>query len=195
MSQHRAQIVVLCEDRQQDVFVRKMIEHRKGKDFHRRQVTSRICPKGAGEAFVRTVFPQEVRTYRSKSFLNICLVVVIDADVSSVAHRIRQLESALGDQRLEPVRKGEKILILVPKRNIETWIRHFEGEMVDESISYKKRGNFMDCKPSARAMSLECRSGVPEAAPDSIKTGCKEMQRDAESLQSELTVKRFSYCS
>lgn len=58
MSQRRVQIVILCEDRQQEVFARHFLKKR---GFTGR-VDPKICPSGSqsGEQYVRTEYPKEL---------------------------------------------------------------------------------------------------------------------------------------
>ncbi|MEQ9355381.1 hypothetical protein [Coleofasciculus chthonoplastes] len=62
MSQRRVQIVILCEDRQQEVFARHFLKKRGFNGIFR----AKICPPGrqSGEQYVRTQYPVEVKTYR-----------------------------------------------------------------------------------------------------------------------------------
>ncbi|MDB9307311.1 hypothetical protein PN471_01285 [Aphanizomenon sp. CS-733/32] len=62
MSQRRVQIVILCEDKQQEVFAMHFLQKR-GFTLDRNFRTE-ICPKGAGEQFVREKYAKEVVEYR-----------------------------------------------------------------------------------------------------------------------------------
>ena len=112
MTQNRQTIVILCEDRQQYVFARYFLQ-KKGLTG---KFIDRSCPSGrqAGEQYVRERYALEVKAHRSKNYLNICLIVVIDADKGTVAERIKQLDSVLEEKR----HYKEKIAIFVPRRNI-----------------------------------------------------------------------------
>ncbi|WP_225912588.1 hypothetical protein [Nostoc flagelliforme] len=94
MSQRRIQILVLCEDRQQEVFARHFLKIR---GFNG-TIRFLPCPDGSqsAEQYVRLCYPKEVKAYRSKvSYLSIGLVVVIDADKKTVDERLKQLDDAL----------------------------------------------------------------------------------------------------
>ena len=57
--------------------------------------------------------------YRAKAnHQRIALIVVIDADLDTVARRQQQLDETLGESSRQPV---ERIALVVPRRNIETW--------------------------------------------------------------------------
>ncbi|MEE3715506.1 hypothetical protein V2H45_01965 [Tumidithrix elongata RA019] len=179
MTQPRKTIVILCEDLQQEVFVRSFLQKR---GFNRRWFSPNICPSGqqSGEQFVRDRYPAEVRAYRSKkNHLDIALVVVIDADTNEVENRFKQLEQALKDQSLPPRQPDEKIAVFVPKRNIETWIHYLMGESVDELTAYSKfsrqEGN---CKPYVEELAVQCQQvGLTDDAPLSMRIACAELQK------------------
>ena len=96
MTQRRATVVILCEDRQQEVFARQFLQKRGFPGPFRVEV----CPKGeqSGEQYVRERYPKEVKAYRSKrNHLSIYLVVLIDADNKTVDERLSQLDLTLED--------------------------------------------------------------------------------------------------
>lgn len=138
MSKRRVEVVILCEDRQQEVFARYFLVSR---GFEPRRMRPIISPSGAqsAEQFVRERFSREVRAYRSKrNQIGICLVVLIDADLKTLAERLGQLESKLQEDGLSPRRADDKIGIFIPMRNIETWIYYAGGRYVDELTVYPK---------------------------------------------------------
>jgi len=95
MTHSDLQIIVLCEDRQQEVFARYFLVKR---GFNPRKIRPLPLPKGtqSGEQYVRENYPKEVKAYRSqKNHLSIALVVLIDADKSTIDHRLNQLDLAL----------------------------------------------------------------------------------------------------
>lgn len=172
MTQNRQTIVILCEDRQQYVFARYFLQ-KKGLTG---QFIDKSCPSGkqAGEQYVRDRYAAEVKAHRSKNYLNICLIVVIDADRSTVAERIRQLDASIEEKR----HRKEKIAIFVPKRNIETWIHYLQsGESIDEAVAYSKLDNQGACKPYVERLAGQCVKGLPANAPPSLHEACIEIQR------------------
>jgi hypothetical protein len=94
MTHKQTQIVILCEDRQQEIFARKYFEAR---GINRRKITPIICPSGkqSGEQYVRERYTEEVKTFRRKQRENRALVIVIDADTQSVTNRLKQLDQQL----------------------------------------------------------------------------------------------------
>ena len=128
----RIQMVVLCEDKQQEVFARHFLKKR----GFQGNIRFFLCPGGSqsGEQFVRSRYPLEVKEYRKQTnYLSVGLVVLIDADTNNIQDRLRQLDQALIEDAQEIRQPHEKIAIFVPKRNIETWIHYLQGENVDEN--------------------------------------------------------------
>ncbi|MEH2297833.1 MAG: hypothetical protein V7K88_01855 [Nostoc sp.] len=176
MSQRRVQIVVLCEDRQHEVFARHFLKKR----GFRGNIRLIICPDGSqsAEQYVRLCYPKEVKAYRSKgTYLSIGLVVVIDADKKTVEERLKQLDDALIGDSQQIRQPGEAIAIFIPKRNIETWINYLQDETVDEETEYSKLNNESLCKPYVENLVNQCYQGLDENAPSSLQAACEELQR------------------
>lgn len=178
MSQRRVQIVILCEDRQQEVFARHFLKKRGFTGIFR----SKICPPGrqSGEQYVRTQYPVEVKAYRqNRNRVSIGLVVLIDADTGGLQERLNQLDLALSEDSQQSRQPDDAIAIFIPKRNIETWIHFLQGETVDEETEYAKyQKNEAACKPSVENLAEECRSqNLPDNAPASLQSACGELQR------------------
>jgi len=131
VSSRIATIVILAEDRTQANFARHWLKHR---GHHSRSFRTSICPRGSGEQFVREQYLGELIEQRRRAAKHkSALVVLIDADTDSVARRHRQLDDIA---KREP---GEAVAILVPKRNIETWLLLLCGQDVVEETDYKGR--------------------------------------------------------
>lgn len=178
MSQCRVQIVILCEDRQQEVFARYFLKKRGFTGRFR----AAICPKGSqsGEQYVRTQYLVEVKAYRqNRNRVSIGLVVLIDADTGTLQERLNQFAQALNEGSQQNRQPDEAIAIFIPKRNIETWIHYLQGETVDEEIRYSKfEKDEATCKPYVENLAEQCRSqNLPEDAPESLQAACGELQR------------------
>ena len=177
MSQRRVQIVILCEDKQQEVFARSFLKKRGFKGL----IRPKICPPGsqAGEQYVRTRYPVEVKAYRkNKGRVSIGLVVLIDADTGTLEARLNWLASVLNKDKQEKREPKEAIAIFVPKRNIETWIHYLQGESVNEEDAYAKfEKNEAVCKTYVENLADRCYSqNLPEDAPQSLQAACGELQ-------------------
>lgn len=177
MSQRRVHIVILCEDKQQEVFAIHFLQKR-GFTLDRNFRTE-ICPKGAGEQFVREKYAKEVVEYRrQKNKRSGMLIVLIDADKKTVEERLKQLDDALIENSQQLRQPSEAIAIFVPKRNIETWIHYLQGTNVDEETEYTKFKKQSDCKQYLDQLVNQCYQGnLEENAPPSLKAACGELQR------------------
>ena len=178
MSQRRVQIVLLCEDRQQEVFARYFLKKRGVNGV----IRGKIWPAGSqsGGQYVRTEYPVEVKAYRqNRNRVSIGLVVLIDADTATVKDILDRLASALAEDSQEKRQSDEAIAIFVPKRNIESWIHYLQGEIVNENDAYAKFTNDeARCKSDVENLAERCRSqSLPEDAPPSLQAACSEIQR------------------
>lgn len=184
MTQNRVQIVILCEDLQQQVFAYHFLKKR-GFNINPKNITIRTSPKGkgAGERFVIKHYAAEVKEYRRKNHRSGMLVVLIDADTATVKATLKELDNALIENSQELRHPDEKIAIFVPKRNIETWIHYLQtGEVVEEEGEKSKYPKFSKneaiCKPGVEQLANQCSQGsLDENAPPSLQAACGELQR------------------
>ena len=168
--------VILCEDRQQEVFARYFLTV-----CGIRPVRVQVSPSGigSGEQFVRENYPREVKTFRSKhpAQPDTRLVVLTDADVWYVGERYQQLDEALRENRLAIRQPQEHIGVFIPKRNIETWIYFLKGHPVNEEEAYPHLRKQSECKPEVELLAQNRRNPVPENAPPSLRDACQELPR------------------
>jgi hypothetical protein len=76
----RVQVVVLCEDRQHEVFARRFLK-RASRSFRVQRVEISPKGRGAGEQFVRERFTKELVEYRRRKHkIELALIAIIDAD-------------------------------------------------------------------------------------------------------------------
>jgi hypothetical protein len=174
------QAIVLCEDLQAWVFVRRMLMEL-GYDSHRiRVIPYPADGRGSGEQHVRERYPGELRTHRSRvTRTRAALIVHVDADVLSIQERHATLDHEL--ERADVVLRtpDEAVAVLVPKRNIETWIHFFlEGPPVDEEGDYAKYDRESEAWPASRDFAKHVRQGSqPAGAPPSLLGGIEEGRR------------------
>jgi hypothetical protein len=170
-------MVILCEDSQQYTFIYRLL---KSLGFPRRRIRVERAQEGQGAAdqYVRTHYPDEVAVYRRKSArMRFGLVTAVDADTEPVRNRHRELNDALERDDQEPRQNEEKICILVPKRNIETWIyRLFGREDITEEEVYSHLENEGDCQPAVEQLLEYLRHGWPNDLIPSLKQGCRELE-------------------
>jgi hypothetical protein len=173
----RATIVILCEDILHDCFVRYVL------GIGGRDRELRISPRadGSAEQWVREQFAREVRAIRSCGRKAI-LVVVTDADKNSVEDRRESLLKSLDKAEVERPKEDEGIFILIPKWEIETWLKYLEdGVFNEEDGKLPKRfsGSESNCDPLAQKLLKMCQSQKlePEPAPPSLLAACVEYKR------------------
>jgi hypothetical protein len=180
MTQNRVQLVVLCEDRQQEIFALNFLNNRGFElDFKNVQVNKSPKGRGSGERYVINNYPKEVRAFRRKNYRSGMLVVVIDADKATVTETLKELDNALIQNSLELRQPNEAIAIFIPKRNIETWIHYLQSETVNEIDAYSKfNKNESICKPYVEQLANKCKKGIlDENTPPSLQVACGELQR------------------
>jgi len=162
-------VQVLCEDTQQWVFLRRFFLKR---GIPAQKIRSNISPsgRGAGCKYVIDNLPKEVRWYRSNANkLRCCLVVAIDSDVSeTVQKRKSEIEKALTDAGESMIDRTERVALLVPRRNVETWICFLLGQEVNEEAEYRHFEKESACFPAVDKISpkrsLGCDSLIPSLA-------------------------------
>ena len=166
-------ITLLCEDLQTDVFVRRFLKHR---NFRSRDIRTRELPDGSqsGEQWVRERYPDELKAIRGRR--NAYLIVVTDADTNTTADRRAELDAACDEKQVP--RRGDRdpVLVIVPRRNIETWLHYLGGTEVDEGTPYRKLKREGDCATHANSLYRMCHEDqrLDEGAPPSLQEACEE---------------------
>ena len=186
------EVIILCEDIDQERFIREYLICRGLDD---RKIKNFGNPKGRkinnNNALIVKHYPDLIKSYRSRNYRNIAVVVMIDADEDSLDDKMRCLNIALdetaGNLNQEPRLPNEKIAIFVPARNIETWFYYInsglEGQECDEITDYKdntmsSKERIELAKRAARILAKEiCPYGVDRIALPSLRYACRELQR------------------
>ena len=133
---------------------------------------------GSGAQFVLNMYADEVKSYRRKAnHLSCALLTVIDADTNEVQQVCRSLDTRLREANLESRRDDDRIALLIPKRNIETWAVYLQGVSVDEETDYKQHQLAQDYKSAG--IKLADRIGqIPEPeCPQSLQMGWQELKQ------------------
>jgi hypothetical protein len=172
-----SEVTILCEDQQQEVFVRAFLAAC-GVIPRRIRVLPYAVGKGAGEAHVRHRYPEQVLSYRQRANkLNIALVVITDADTLAVADRRYLLEKTLASAGVPPREPDERIALIIPKRNIETWVYFLLGEQVDEETDYPHLDRPREIKEVVRRLADNRSQPLAPGAPPSLIAACDERLR------------------
>jgi hypothetical protein len=169
---------MLCEDRQHRAFLLRLCGV-----LGVRQLRIETSPSAqGGEQYVLKRYPAEVEELRSKAHAqqNLGLLVMIDADRYTVKKRHQQLDASLEAEELDQRGEDERIVLLVPRRNIETWIYYLLGATVDEATEYPKFTHHeRDCQPAVEQL-RKIRNKAPlypKGCPPSLEVGCEELKR------------------
>ncbi len=175
--------IVLCEDEAHALFVYRWLLNRGLKSGEIRIVP---CPagRGAGTQHVVTSYPGEVSEYRARAnhVSSRRLIVVIDADTSTVPQRLASLEAKLRDAGLAARASTERICLLVPRRNVETWIHFLQEKPVNETDDYSAFYLGDDrapaCENAGRAFNEWLQSAQPpDGSPPSLVAARQEAVR------------------
>jgi len=173
LKENYTQVVVLCEDRQHWVFAYRFLTQ---SGVHARRIRAAVSPsgQGSGEQYVREQYPIEVAEQRKRAArLNSALIVIQDCDTRTLESRLATLEQSVARV------PNDRIALLFPKRNIETWI-HFlaDGEAVNEVDRYPKlRGRESECHDAADRLAAKNEYRLSAAVPPSLCAACTEIQR------------------
>ena len=100
----QVQLILLCEDRQQEAFLRRFFT---SMGWNGRQLRVRSSPlaKGSAEQFVREEFPKEIETYRrNRNRVGCELVAMLDGDAHGVDARLTALDEACNRESVPPRR-------------------------------------------------------------------------------------------
>lgn len=130
---------------------------------------------GSGEQHVRERFGAQLEAYRRRaSRRRAALVVHVDADLLTVEARWEALVDTLRAGGVPPPAANEAVAVLIPRREIETWIHFFlDGPPIDEAVSYPKyKGRESETWPAAEAFARHARDATtPTDAPPSLLHG------------------------
>jgi len=177
MAKRKVHITILHEDRQHKAFISRLL---KGLGFQPR--TFRFNPPAASEndAYVLREYAKEVRELRRLPAASRWLLVILDVDNRDFDERRKQLDDQLRDDSQDVRKEDDQIVLLLPRRNIETWIAWLEGSEVNETDDYgKHRGEESACAPAVKKLVEIVRSGEkpPNGCPSSLAAAIKEMRR------------------
>jgi hypothetical protein len=177
---NRCLVIVIVEDEQHEMFVRRYLR-RRGMEPHAMRIKRSPSGEGSAEHWVRKAFVEEANVYRNRH-ARTKLILVIDADTATVQDRLSQLDQALKNAGKKPVDPAnEQIARLIPKRNIETWILCLNEKPVDEETDYKNtRDDWNELIPPAAETLFQWTSSKaepPNHCVDSLRIGVRELNR------------------
>ena len=167
------QMVLVCEDRQHHVFVRRFLKTM-GWRVDRLRIESSPAGRGAGDQFVRSRYLKELKGLRD----GVALLTMLDGDAVGLAGRLRQLKHAGDDARLAAPDRNS-VFAVVPTWNIETWLAYLDGDTVDEANpNYPRLERERQCQGHVDALAAMCRARkLREPAPTALVAACEEYHR------------------
>lgn len=195
--------LILCEDTQAQVFILDALDAA-GLDCRVRIIPfpGRVFQEGeygkksvdgwticaCGSQHVRENYPSAVASRRRQAgrlrIQGSRLIVHIDVDNTTlggrtVSDRRLELEKSCLDAGVSPVEENEPVIHLIPRRNIETWIRFFlNGPPVDEQTDYGHLSRPSDASPAAEAFVAYARNHtLPSDAPASLIPSLQEFRK------------------
>ncbi len=174
-----SQVIVLAEDERHQRFVRSYLKLiGMGEAIRNEALPS---GRGSGEQWVRERYASAVKAYRWRSSrAETALVSVIDADAGDSSRRVRQLQEGLERAGLEPRTADERIVHLIPRQNIETWILNLIGHEVDEETDYRRTPEVDDLIHSAAQTLFEWtrpNAVIPAHCTSSLRSAFPELRR------------------
>jgi hypothetical protein len=171
MSARKVQVVVVCEDAQHEAFLRRILS---GLGYERRKIRVEKSDRGAANAWVLQQVPNLLRVYRTGHVEHI-VVVMIDTDERTLEDRLRQVDDACRAQGIEPRKPEERVAVLLPQRNIETWLAYLDGEDVDETSTYPRLEFASDCQRHVDTLLEGCQKGrLRPPTPRSLELACQD---------------------
>ncbi|MBN1341332.1 MAG: hypothetical protein JXQ73_01555 [Phycisphaerae bacterium] len=177
MPSRPTEVIVRCEDLQQHVFIYRCLV---AKGFRGHAIQIKHSPAGDATRYVLDQYPAQVKALRRVPHVCKAVISIVDADKATVQARKREHDDALTNSGLTPRANAERIAILIPRRNIETWVHHLDGKTVDENGKYPRfRGEERKCAPAAQEFARRCPNDMRDEDLPSLHDGCKELQRIA----------------
>lgn len=180
MSNRYSKIIILCEDIQHEVFVRRFLKKAHGIQDNRELIVIRNPDKSkdSKEQYVREKFPVQLKTLRQRH-AKTTLIVVTDADNKEITERAQTLNTACSDAGIEPRSLKDNVAFIIPKRNIESWIDYLNGKEEQTKKVYNKLSKKeSECQPAIEKLYDICQQKTtPPDFPDSLASACREYRK------------------
>ncbi len=179
-------IVVVCEDWRQSAFARGFLG-RAGVDS--RSIDERRNPGGSGHDWVKGKFVAEVANLLRFSE-GWGALGLLDEDGTGIATRDQEISELLRERGLPEIAATDGRCLLLPTRNIETWLywlttrRNGAAIAVDETTDYKRNGpprgtsriENSDAKPSGEFLHSLDHSAPPSGCPSMLRRALSDLR-------------------
>jgi 5S rRNA maturation endonuclease (ribonuclease M5) len=176
-------IVLVCEGKRDSSFARGFLE-RSGNW----RILDRRTQRGSGHGWVRSQFVKEVaalvRFSEGRGVLGL-----LDEDGQGASVREKEIEDALRAQNLGSLSASEGRCLLLPTRNLETWLYWLKGRQsetivsIDEKTDFKRRSPIgiapiddWDCRPVGQYFHTLDHTRLPEGCPSMLCKGLAQLR-------------------
>jgi len=138
----RYEIWILCEDKEHYYFIRGFFSYL-GVDNRKFKLVNELPDgNGSGEQFVRDKFPKALRKYARHPERKLLVVVQdVDQEDRDSVKMANTLNIAAQNYDIGSIKGSDKLLLIFPKRNIETWFEWLNSnkrDTISETRDYKQ---------------------------------------------------------
>lgn len=175
----RVRFTILCEGYRDYYFIKAYLESAMGSRKVECFRSQTVPGCGSGEHQVQQLFPKELASHNKRPQReNHWLVVAIDGDGYSLDERRSQLRRKAGTISIP----DERLAIVIPCRNLESWFHWIDTGTIEEHKTHKN--TYRDVKPTqyGRQLRERCHHARIEFLPPSLKDACEQWRKIADRL-------------
>ena len=179
-------IVLVCEGWRDSSFARGFLSAA-GID---REIEPKINPGGSGHDWVKKKFAEEVANL-GRYFEGRGVLGLLDEDGQGAAVREAEVAEQLRARRLPALAAHEGRCLLLPTRNLETWLYWLKGQRngaaveVNETTDYKASGPpagmariaDRDCRPAGEFLHTLDHTQLPRACPAMLSIAFAQLRQ------------------
>jgi 5S rRNA maturation endonuclease (ribonuclease M5) len=176
-------IVLVCEGRRDSAFARRFL-NKSGNH----NIVEPIKPGGSGHDWVKTQFVLEV-AYLRRFSEGRGVLGLLDEDGQGASVWEREIEEVLRSRELDSLSARDGRCLLLPTRNLETWLywlkSHQNGTPVsiDEITDFKRqpptgiaRIAYQDCRLAGEHLHTLDHTQLPEGCPPMLRRGLAQLR-------------------
>jgi len=176
-------IILVCEGQRDSAFARGFLEA-----SGNRKIYMQVNPKGSGHDWVRSQFVHEVANL-TKFSEGRGVLGLLDEDGQGTSERENEIAEALRERNLGAISASDGRCLLLPTRNLETWLywlkSHQSGTFIsiDETTDFKrqpptgvKRIGDGDCRPAGEFLHTLDHTRLPEGCPPMLRKGLEQLR-------------------
>jgi hypothetical protein len=176
-------IILVCEGWRDSVFARGFLEASGNRRIHERRNS-----RGSGHGWVKSQFVAEVASLTRFSE-GWGVLGLLDEDGQGASAREKEIEEVLRTQKLDSLSAKDGRCLLLPTRNLETWLYWLKSHQnkttvsIDEITDYKKqpptgvmRIENQDCRPAGEYLHTLDHTQLPEGCPSMLRKGLAQLR-------------------